>query len=205
MENILLFILAVLALMVVPGPDMAYVIANGMTYGKKGALYSALGIGCGGLILTLVLWTVLYFTLSLQNDALVYIQYAGAAYMLYLAYKILSETSDNDELIFKEISGSLFFRGIVTNISNPKVIIFFMAFIPSFIPPDTENPALYAAMLGVILCIIGTTINFGFGITGLYLGKLVKIRIAGRNLAQYILSSVFIFVAVSILVFNYLN
>ena len=205
MENILLFILAVLALMVVPGPDMAYVIANGMTYGKKGALYSALGIGVGGLILTLILWVILHFTLSLQNDALVYIQYAGAAYMLYLAYKILSETSDKDELIFKETSGNIFFRGMVTNISNPKAIVFFMAFIPPFIPTNTENPSLYAAMLGVILCVIGTTINFGFGITGLYLGKLLKIRIAGRNLAQYLLSSVFIFAAVSIFVLNYLN
>lgn len=121
--------------------------------------------------------------------------------MLYLAYKILSETSDKDELIFNETSGNLFLRGIVTNVSNPKAILFFMAFIPPFIPTSTENPSFYAAMLGVILCIIGTTINFGFGITGLYLGKLIKIRLAGRNLAQYLLSSVFIFAAVSIFVF----
>ncbi|MCV6547590.1 MAG: hypothetical protein OIF58_04330 [Cohaesibacter sp.] len=89
----------------------------------------------------------------------------------------------------------MFFRGVVTNIANPKALIFFTAFIPQFIPETTLNPPLFAFALGTALCAIGFVVNFAFGATGSMLNGLNHIGFAKRSWSQWAIFIVFLLIS----------
>jgi len=195
------FLPAILVLMILPGADMAYMIANGMAYGLRGAAMAALGLSMGGLVMAFLLWAVLFFATSLSPDALLYMQYAGACYLLYLAWQLLRPVPTTEEATAPAIPPlrALLVRGILTNISNPKVSVFFFAFIPPFIPADAADPALYALGLGVLLCVVGGGINFIYGLAGGAVRRIVSPKsIKGRPVSHIILASLFAVISFSI-------
>ena len=198
------FISAVFVLMVLPGADMAYMIANGLAYGRMGAAMAAIGLSLGGLFMALLLWAVLFFATSISSVVLLYIQYSGALYLLYLAFQLLRPAKATQTLI-SDIPPlkSLLFRGILTNISNPKVSIFFFAFIPPFIPTGAPDPAFYALGLGVLLCIIGGAINFIYGLMGSSCQRFLSMRTyKGRPISNIILAILFATIGLSIFLFR---
>lgn len=204
MHDLWPFISAVLVLMILPGADMAYMIANGLAYGRTGAAMAAIGLSLGGLVMALLLWAVLYFATSLSPQALIYIQYVGACYLLYLAFQLLRPmpTAQSASPVVPPLK-ALILRGILTNISNPKVSIFFFAFIPPFIPANASDPALYALGLGVLLCVIGGAINFVYGLTGsMFQTWLSPGSFKGRPLANIILAILFAIIGGSIFFFS---
>ncbi len=194
MIDILLpFVTAVFALLIIPGPDMALVVANGAAYGKKGAFFSSLGISSGGMILALATAIILATAVSIDSSLLAIIQLIGALYLLYIAVVTIYPKSSGNAQIndTKPTKGNLFFRGVVTNISNPKALIFFTAFIPQFIPEATSNPPMFALALGTLLCVIGFGVNFAFGVTGSMFSGLNRIAFAGRTWSQWAIFIVF--------------
>ena len=192
-EVILPFVAAVLALLIIPGPDMALVVANGAAYGKRGAFFTSLGISSGGMILALVTSIIVATAVSASPNLLTVIQLIGCLYLLYIAViTIYPKTSgDTERKDTEPTKGSLFFRGVITNIANPKALIFFTAFIPQFIPEATLNPPLFAFALGTILCTIGFVVNFAFGATGSMLNGLNHIAFAERSWSQWAIFIVF--------------
>ena len=193
-ETLTPFVAAVLALLVIPGPDMALVMANGVAYGKRGAFFSALGVSCGGMVLALVVAIILATALSINMKLLTFIQLAGCLYLLYIAtVTIYPEASDEaGQTAVQPSKGNLFLRGVVTNISNPKALIFFSAFIPQFVPATSSNPPVFAFALGALLCLIGFGVNFVIGVTGSMLSGLNKVAFAGRTWTQWIIFVVFV-------------
>ena len=148
-ETLIPFLLAVLTLLIIPGPDMAFVMANGIAYGRRGAFFSALGISSGGLVLAVATALLVAATLAISPSALLALQLAGCLYLLYVATRtIVPRPGPAGICAPAPTSGNLFLRGVVTNVSNPKALIFFSAFIPQFIPDDATGPALYAFLLG---------------------------------------------------------
>lgn len=197
------FTMAVVALMIVPGPDMAYCIASGISYGKRGALFAALGVGLGGLVLTFLTAGVIYAAHGIDERLILAIQAAGCIYLLYLSAKIISARHSEDSGGTQAIRASgreMLARGVITNVSNPKALVFFLSFIPQFIPVTAENPTLYAIWLGALLCVIGVTMNFGFGLIGTAASPLNRIIIYERSLGQILLSVIFFVVAIVFLI-----
>jgi len=189
--------MAVIALMLVPGPDMAYCIASGLSYGKRGAVFAALGVGLGGLVLTGLSATLIYAVADIDDRLIKILQISGCLYLIYIGFKIIqSHHVDRDERIIVKANGiQMLLRGIVTNISNPKALIFFLSFIPQFIPTGTHNPAMHTLWLGCLLCMIGTIINCVFGIVGASITPLNRVVLAGRSLGQIVLAAVFLTIA----------
>lgn len=202
MEMLMAFIAAVVALMVVPGPDMAYCVASGVSYGKRGAFFSALGVGLGGMVLAVVTAALIFAAHGIDPRLTLAIQTGGCLYLLYLGAKIIAarHSTDGEVQIVKATEFQMIMRGIITNISNPKALVFFLSFIPQFIPAATDNPALYAIWLGMLLCAIGVTMNFGFGLIGTMASPLDRIVVFERSLGQIIISVVFFVVAIGFLV-----
>jgi threonine/homoserine/homoserine lactone efflux protein len=192
--------------MIIPGQDMTYVIANGIAYGKRGAAMAALGLCFGGLVWSCLLWAVLHFAIAITPEALIYIQYVGGCYLTYLAFQLSKRPSPSaSEKPEIPPMSKLVFRGALTNLSNPKVSIFFFAFIPPFIPPTNPDPALYAFGLGAILIVVGGTTNFVFGLTGsLFQDPLLSKQIKGRPIANLILATLFGAIGFSIFLFRLL-
>ena len=153
-SSILFFIVTVALFGLVPGPDIIFVITQAVTKGKKEALYVSLGLTTGCMFhATLASFGVAFI---FQQSALAFnaLKTLGVIYLLYLAYKTfvnadkeIAATDDN-----KAKMG--YFKGILMNILNPKVILFFLAFLPQFVPSNVNHISLYMFMLGVIFMLV---------------------------------------------------
>ena len=172
LNDFLIFALATLMLNITPGNDMLYVATRSTSQGVKAGIVSALGIA-GGCIVHL-LAAVIGLSAIIANSALAFdiIKYAGAAYLIYLGVKsILSKQnkfSINSNVEKKSLS-SLFWQGVLTNVLNPKVALFFLAFLPQFIHPEKGNTSLQILLLGLWFNFSGTIVNC---IVALLFGKL---------------------------------
>lgn len=154
------FILTGILLNITPGNDTIFIISRSMAQGKKAGFMSVLGIATGSLIHT----TLAAFGLSMiiAKSILIFsiIKYAGAAYLLYIGYQMLTDkTRLNTETLYseKKINLRKIYRdGVITNVLNPKVALFFISFLPQFINPNVTNTVLPFLKLGITFTITGT-------------------------------------------------
>jgi RhtB (resistance to homoserine/threonine) family protein len=153
------FLFAGILLNLTPGNDTIFILTKSIGQGKKAGVISALGIGTGNIFHT----TVAAFGLSIviAKSAFLFniIKYAGAAYLFYMGIKMLldrsqlsTDTLDNDQKNYFKI----YRDGIVTNVLNPKVSLFFIAFLPQFIDPSANNTVLPFLILGLTFITTGT-------------------------------------------------
>lgn len=163
--TLLVFLAATVALNLSPGPDMLYVISRTLEQGKRAGIVSALGIGAGTLVHTFVTAVGLSAVLLSVPMAFEIIRYAGASYLIYLGLRILTNlreqraasiaTPQSDHANLK----SVFRQGVTTNVLNPKVALFFLAFLPQFVSSSKGLVAVQIALLGLIFDASGTTWN----------------------------------------------
>lgn len=159
-ENLAAFFFAAIALIAVPGIDTFYILNRSITHGRKTGIYSAVGISCGIFVHT----SLAAFGLSaiIATSALLYsiIKYAGAAYLIYLGIRAFFKKSSFDlgqtEIQSTEISKwKVFKKGILVNVLNPKVALFFFSFLPQFVNPAYSNTILSFYLLGSLFFIMG--------------------------------------------------
>ena len=151
-DNFYLFLTVSLLINLSPGPDMIYTAARSLSQGIKAGIFSALGIFVGCLFHT----TAAVFGLSkiIEESILLFsiIKYAGAAYLIYLGVRSLLKNTKNQkeiETLSKLTNRKIFFQGMLTNILNPKVAIFFLSFLPQFINPQSSYLREQIAFLGL--------------------------------------------------------
>lgn len=156
------FSFASLILALVPGPDNIFVLTQSALLGRRSGLVVTLGL-CTGLIFhscAVALGVAVIFQTSIL--AFTVLKYVGAAYLTYLAYLSFSASIEKIEggkaklLSYKR----LYFRGIVMNVTNPKVSIFFLAFLPQFVDPARGTVSMQVLTLG-FLFMISTVVVFG--------------------------------------------
>ncbi|MEX2089518.1 MAG: LysE family translocator [Bacteroidota bacterium] len=152
-----LFIGVSWALIIAPGPDMFYVITRGMAHGRRAGILSAIGVVCGILVHTTA--AAFGLTLILQSSAFAFllVKYVGAAYLVYLGIKAWREKStlslETPALIVK--SNKLFWQGVLSNVLNPKIAIFFLAFLPQFIDKGSSHGTMQMVILGLTFACFG--------------------------------------------------
>ncbi len=160
-HDLTLFLVAAWALIITPGPDMLYVIARSMGQGRAAGVTSALGIftGCFVHIFAVAFGLAgVLRTVPIAYDA---VRYAGAAYLIYLGLKMLlskesrSAQTDLQPLPLKRI----FWQGVLTDVLNPKVALFFLAFLPQFINVKHGPVVAATIFLGVLFNVGGTIVN----------------------------------------------
>ena len=154
------FLIAGLILNLTPGVDTMYILGRSISQGKKAGVLSALGISTGGFIHCIFAALGLSVVLAKSAIAFMVVKYLGAAYLLYLGIKILISQSQTEfelkkteeKIDYKKIYAS----GILTNILNPKVALFFLAFLPQFINPEYAQSPIPFLLLGCIFLTTGT-------------------------------------------------
>jgi threonine/homoserine/homoserine lactone efflux protein len=161
-ENFWLFALTGLLLNLTPGNDMLYVIARSSGGRTKAGMISALGIGAGCLVHILAAVAGLSALIAQSALAFNIIKYAGAAYLIYLGLrsllkknKVFVAPGKVQSLPYKRI----FWQGVLTNVLNPKVALFFLAFLPQFIDLHRGNTGLQILFLGTWFDVVGTIVN----------------------------------------------
>ncbi|HHL31896.1 MAG TPA: LysE family translocator, partial [Oceanospirillales bacterium] len=155
------FVIAGLLLNLTPGVDTMYILSRSISQGKKAGVYSALGIATGALFH--VVFATLGLSIILAKSALAFeiVKYFGAGYLIYLGVKtLLSQSHDKFNLDNKKTQIShkkIYISGILTNVLNPKVALFFLAFLPQFINPNHTENALPFLILGSVFLFTGTS------------------------------------------------
>ena len=160
-DTLSLFFVAALALALVPGPDNIFVLTQSALYGRRAGLLVTLGL-CTGLTVhsaAVAFGVAAIFVASAL--AFVILKIVGAGYLLYLAWGAFQSRPNSVEGEGLELSGGkLYSRGVVMNITNPKVAIFFIAFLPQFADPDLGSLSAQMMTLGVLF-IVTTFMVFG--------------------------------------------
>src|SRR5579859_3093143 len=174
--TLLLFLTAALALNVTPGPDMLYVLARGAQQGRKAGIISALGIATGCVIQTIIVALGLASLLLAVPLLFTIIKTAGAIYLLYLGIRMLF--SRKALLTHTEVQQAglwrIYSQAVLTNVLNPKVALFFVAFLPQFVNPAWGYIPLQLLLLGTLFNCSGTIVNVLVGILAGTLGKWFK-------------------------------
>ena len=155
-----LFILSGLLLNVTPGPDTAYIIGRSIQLGWRGGLAAAIGISCGCLVHVIGAAIGLSALLMTSSAAFTVLKLAGAAYLLFTGVQLLlsrpgpvaEATVRGDAVLLRRV----FWQGVLTNALNPKVALFFLAFLPQFVAADSSHKTLAFLTLGLIFIASGT-------------------------------------------------
>ncbi|MEI8233287.1 MAG: LysE family translocator [Verrucomicrobiota bacterium] len=184
-STLLCFLGASAALTIAPGPDNTFIVAQGISRGRKAAIISALGM-CGGISVHTTA-AALGISAAIYSSALAFtiLKYAGAAYLLFLACKAIQEpalpqpSSGADGLV---PWGALFRRGFMMNVVNPKVGLFFLAFLPQFISQNTGNISMQMFLLGLIFMLQAVCV---FGVIGYLSGSLGDVLLKRPAIAKY--------------------
>lgn len=157
--NYKLFILSGILLNITPGADTLYILGRGVSQGRKSAIISALGISAGCLVHTILAAFGLSAILEKSIFAFNIVKWIGALYLIYLGIKsfktkeIVFENNENTQVIS---SKKIFLEGVITNVLNPKVALFFLSFLPQFISTNNNYGFIPFLILGFTFIITGT-------------------------------------------------
>ncbi len=183
--NIMLFFVASWVLIVTPGPDMLYVITRGIAQGKIAGMLSALGVTFGLFVHTAL--AALGLAVLLQTSAIAFavVKYAGAAYLIYLGIKAFKDTSSfRLEAKHEPVSyGTLFLQGMLSNLLNPKIAMFFLAFLPQFVNSERGNVSIQMLALGLTFAFFGLIF---LSIVGYFSGRIGHWLLSRANIASNI-------------------
>jgi threonine/homoserine/homoserine lactone efflux protein len=155
------FFVATLALNLAPGPDMTYVAARSLGQGRRAGLISALGISAGCVVHIVAASAGVAVLLRAWPPAYTVVRLAGAAYLIYLGAGMLgtARRGDTPRSIVEASDREIFRQGVITNVLNPKVAMFFLAFLPQFVDPARGPAGLQALGLGLAFNVSGTLVN----------------------------------------------
>ena len=156
-HSLALFVVAALALLLVPGPAVLYVVARSLQQGRRAGLASVLGIHVGTLAHIAAATVGLSALVVSSAVAFTAVKVAGAAYLIGLGlWTLLSRRAERDVALGSERNlRRAFAQGIVVNVLNPKTALFFLAFLPQFVDADAAHPAAQIAFLGVLFALLG--------------------------------------------------
>lgn len=175
-----LFCLAVLLLNATPGPDTAYIVGRSVAQGRAAGLVSAFGISLGCCVHALASALGLTAILAASATAFTVIKLAGGAYLVYLGIRMMltKPVQDVASAGVQDVRSlrKIFWQAVITNVLNPKVILFFLAFIPQFVRADAQQKTVAFLLLGIVFVAISTCWNSG---TAFLAGTLA--RSAGRS------------------------
>ena len=155
----LLFLSAALALVIAPGPDLLYILTKTVRHGKKVGIASTAGVCSGALFHVFAAAIGLSAILVTSVVAFSIVKYVGAAYLLYLAVQAFRSSGfdlkiDAQKAKREETPWQAYRQGLMIDILNPKVAIFFMAFLPQFIRPDAGPVSMQLAYLGLLVILV---------------------------------------------------
>ncbi len=158
-HDLLLFILSGLLLNITPGADSLYIITRSISQGSRAGMAAAFGIGVGCYVHIFAAAIGLSALLATSAAAFTTVKLVGAVYLLYMGISLVRSTPptyDSQVAVALALPSTIFWQGFLTNVLNPKVALFFLAFVPQFIEPSATNKALAFIFLGAIFNFTGT-------------------------------------------------
>ncbi|MCA6115751.1 LysE family translocator [Bradyrhizobium sp. WSM 1738] len=202
-----LFILSGLLLNITPGPDTAYIIGRSIQFGWRGGAAAATGISAGCLVHVFGAAIGLSALLMASSAAFTVLKWVGAAYLLFTGLQMLLSRSRplaeaaaaGNGLAGGETSlARVFWQGALTNVLNPKVALFFLAFLPQFVAADSAHKTLAFLVLGLIFIFNGTL--WCLGVAAFAAGAARRIRQSANVMAwiNRMLGGLFVYLGIRV-------
>lgn len=160
------FLVTSLIVVLIPGTGVVYTVSTGLIQGRKASVYAALGCTLG--IIPHLLATVLGLAALMHTSAVAFqaLKYAGVAYLFYVAWATWKDSSAFavDESVAKTPARSLVIKAFLMNILNPKLTIFFLAFLPQFVPHDATHPLTQLLLLSAVFMLMTFVVFVVYGL-----------------------------------------
>ncbi|MGW5260953.1 LysE family translocator [Microbispora sp. NPDC004025] len=186
LPTLALFAAATLALLVVPGPAVLYIVTRSVAQGRSAGLVSVLGVHAGSLVHIAAAAFGITALLAASATAFAVVKYLGAAYLVYLGVRKLMRRPETEDAEVTVASNSrLFGEGFVVNVLNPKTAMFFLAFLPQFVDPARGPVAPQVLVLGAVWVALGMASDGTYALLASVLaGRLRSSARARRRLDQ---------------------
>jgi threonine/homoserine/homoserine lactone efflux protein len=194
LSTLLLFGGAALALIVVPGPAVLYIVAQSLDRGRLAGFVSALGVAVGGLVHVTAAAIGLSSLLVSSATAFAVVKYAGAAYLIGLGLHTLlvRRARPAAALPSERRLRRRFWQGVVVNVLNPKTALFFFAFLPQFVDPDRGSAALQLGVLGLVFVALAVVSDSVWALAAGTASERLKRSRRFLALQRYVSGSVFV-------------
>lgn len=167
--QLMIFVAAGWLLNLTPGPDVLYIVGSALKSGVRAGIFAALGIVSGCFVHVLAAALGVGALLATSVTAFTVLKWAGAVYLFWMGAKLLLTTAQPSGLtVAQSVSHApvvlwrIYRQGFLTNVLNPKVALFFLAFVPQFIAPGTEDTVTVFLLLGLLFSLNSLPINFGY-------------------------------------------
>ena len=184
--NLGLFLTTSILLIVTPGPDMQYVIARGVAQGRRAGLLSALGV-CTGLLVH-VFAAALGLSALLRTSAAAYsiVKVVGSGYLIVLGVRALLDRGRSERASdVRQLGQSrLYLHGILSNVLNPKMALFFVAFLPQFVPASRASTFVPMLVLGLAFAALGVVWLVGLGLLSGTVGRWLNAHRTASRIMQ---------------------
>ncbi len=181
------FVPAALALNLTPGADMMFCIGQGLRSGARAAWAASAGVALGGIIHVLIAGAGLSALLARWPLAFDVIRWVGVAYLLWLAAQALRHAGRRSDVPMAA-SRAAFTSGLIVNLTNPKVILFVLAFIPQFVVPEAGPVIVQFATFGVVMALGGLVVN---GVAGMSAGRMGARLARGSRMLDTLTAGIF--------------
>jgi threonine/homoserine/homoserine lactone efflux protein len=187
-----LFCAAALALIIVPGPAVTYVVTQSVDKGRSAGLVSALGIASGGLVHVAAATVGLSALIASSASAFTAVKLVGAAYLV--AIGVMRIAGRGGEQVEREpvARHRLFVQGAVVNVLNPKTALFFLAFLPQFVDPDRGPVALQVAVLGCGFVMIAAVSDSLYAVVSAAFADRIRGSARARQVKRYVSGGIFV-------------
>jgi threonine/homoserine/homoserine lactone efflux protein len=204
-HHLLFFIAAGLLLNLTPGPDVLYIVTHALRSGARAGMVAALGITAGCFVHIFAAAVGVSALMAASATAFTVLKWAGAAYLVYVGLRMLlarapqaGESSamnlvaEGRESVQAAALKRIFFQGFWTNALNPKVALFFLAFVPQFITPDIENKPLAFLLLGLLFNFNGLWVNFGWALAAAWMARRLGAVQRGMHWLERVAGAMFV-------------
>lgn len=206
LTTLLAFAGACLVLNLVPGPGMMFIVAQGIAGGRRSGVVAAAGMASGTVVHTAAAVLGLSALLQAAPMALEVVRIAGAAVLIYLAIAALRSARAGSPMAVKGPRRSLrrtYVSAVLTNLANPKVILFYLAFVPQFLDPQDWPIAVQILVLGVLVVLIGLVMDIGVGLAAGTFSSLLISRPAIQRILKRASAAIFGGLALRLLADNH--
>jgi len=200
-----LFLVAVLALFLSPGPNMAFVFSHGLAHGARGGFAAAIGIALADGVHTVCAATGITALIAAWPPSFDVLRYAGAVYLAWLAWQALRSgdaPSGHHAASSEARFGHIVRRAWLNNLANPKALLFFMVFLPQFVDPGRGAVAWQLVQLGLLLSLAGLAFNSVLGTGSGHLGRWLQRLPGAARLQRALLAGVMLGLAIRLLVLD---
>ncbi len=199
-EHLGLFVLSGWLLNLTPGPDVLYIVSNALRSGVRAGIVAAFGITAGCFVHIFAAGLGVSALIATSAMAFTVLKWVGAAYLVFMGIRMLwSKAQPAIDLEAARADStsagglrSIFFRGFLTNALNPKVALFFLAFVPQFIAPGASHPTLAFLALGVLFNVNAIPINIGYAVLAGWAAQRIALVQQGMHWLDRVAGALFV-------------